>query len=562
MVDSSRGLTGVYVFSIVWLFSAATVAVQPEGVDSIGINLLRQQEPNLTGRDTTVALVCRSITYIDGRPQNDYKPDPAHNCFANTNFTLYNDTELPAGISEHSTAICSLLFGKDSDADEQSPTNFSYEGLVCDANAQVIEFWHFLKGQVFNNTRPEADIISASIGSVFEDWWTRGIEALAEQYGTVIVAGIGNGSDAYDLPLYPAAGSNVIAVGVVKTIPQDRAVQSGNRFSWAHPDKSSCGPTEDNRCKPDIVAPGDFLVAAASEPNQYRHSGSYSSFATPVVAGTAAILVQKAKTDVDLKDVLANNGGNCVIKAILMNTAAKLPYWHKGRLSRDDDHEVPLDFMHGAGVLDAFGAYNTLAASRHQPGEVPVEGWDLGTLQEEKTAENSYQFEISEPNNKMITITAVWNRHYHKQYPFNPIPEKDADIRLELWAYDKDGQQEDVLLDYSDSKTDNVEHIHCTADANYTEYEIVVSFADGTNPDAGLVEDYGLAWRATGTGQEHDATWYDLNGDGRLNKKDILVLLENASKSLTGSNDYLVGDINDDGRIDIKDITLFANQIR
>ncbi len=562
MANSSRGLTGVCVFSIFWLFTAAAVAVQPEGFDSIGINLLRQQEPNLTGQDTTVALVCRSITYIDGRPQNDYKPDLAHNCFANTNFTLYNDTELPASISEHSTAICSLLFGKDSDISEQSSENFSYRGLVCDANAQVIEFWHFLKEQVFNNTQPEADVISASIGSVFEEWWTRGIEALAEQYGTVVVAGIGNGSDAYDLPLYPAAGSNIIAVGVVKAVPEDKAVQACIRFSWAHPDNSSCGPTVDNRCKPDIVAPGDFLVAAANEPNQYRHSGSYSSFATPVVAGTAALLIQKAKTDANTANVLADEGGNCVIKAILMNTAAKLPYWHKGKLGKDDDHEVPLDFMHGAGVLDAFGAYNTLVAGRHQPGEVPVEGWDLGTLQEEKTAENSYRFVIPEPNNKIITITTAWNRHYQKQYPFNPIPEKDADIRLELWAYDKDGQQEDLLLDYSDSKTDNVEHIYFTADANYTEYEIVVSFADGTNPDAGLAEDYGLAWRVTETGPEHDATWYDLNGDGRLNKEDILVLLENASKSLTGSNDYLVGDINDDGRIDLKDITLFANQIR
>jgi hypothetical protein len=562
MVDFSRYLAGFCVFSILWLSFAAAVTLQPEGFDYIGVNLLRQQEPNLTGQGTTVALVCRSITYIDGRPQNDYKPDLTHNCLAGTNFDLHNDTELPAGISEHSTAICSLLFGKDSDANEQSPTNFSYRGLVFDANAQVFEFWHFLKEQVFNNTQPEADVISASIGSVFEDWWTRGIEAIAEQYGTVVVAGIGNGFDAHDLPLYPAAGSNIIAVGVVKAVPEDKAAQAGSSFSWAHPDKSSCGPTEDNRCKPDIVAPGDFLVAVANEPNQYRHSGSYSSFATPVVAGTAALLMQKAKTDADLEDVLADAGGNCVIKAILMNTAGKLPYWHKGKLSKDDDHEAPLDFMHGAGVLDAFGAYNTLVAGRHHHGEVPIEGWDLGTLQEEKTAENSYQFEIPEPNNKMITITAAWNRHYQKQYPFNPIPEKDADIRLELWAYDKDGQREDVLLDYSDSKTDNVEHIYCMADANYTEYEIVVLFADGTNPDAGLIENYGLAWRVTETGPEHDVTWYDLNGDGQLNKEDIVVLLENASKSLTGSNDYLVGDINDDGRIDIKDVTSFVNQIR
>jgi hypothetical protein len=465
---------------------------------------------------------------------------------------LYNDPEPPAGISEHSTAICSILFGEDSDVQEQSTETFNYQGLTYEANAQVFEFWHFLKNQVFNNERPQADVISVSVGSVFDDWWTRGIEAIAEQYGTVVVAGIGNGSDVHDLPLYPASGSNIIAVGVTGC--------TGGEFSWAQPENSTCGPTEDNRCKPDIVAPGNYLVATTYEPNQYRHSGRYSSFATPVVAGTAALLIQKAQSDAEVADILAEVSGNCVIKAILMNTAAKLPYWHKGKLSKDDDHEAPLDFMHGAGVLDAFGAYNTLAAGRYQPGEVPTEGWDLGTLQQEQRPESRYQFVIPEPNNKMITITAAWNRHYQKQYPFEPIPEKDADIQIELWAYDRDGQREDVLLDYSDSKTDNVEHIYFTADANYTDYEIVVSFADD-NPQPGLTENYGLAWRVTDANRLWDKRWYDLNGDGRTNKEDIVVLLKNMTRFAKGSDDYLIGDINDDGIIDMNDVSLLIRQI-
>lgn len=560
MKHSYRCIAGFCIICVFFLFTAMAVAipVQPEGFDCIGINLLRQQEPNLTGQDTIVALVCRSVTYIDGKPQNDYRPDPAHRCFENTNFTLYNDKEPSVGISEHSTAICSILFGKDSDYLEPTIETFDYQGLTCDANAQVFEFWYFLKNQVFNNVRPRADVISVSAGSVFNDWWTRGIEAIAEQYGTVIVAGIGNGYGAHDLPLYPAAGSNIIATGVVGCSPG----QSEDGLSRAQPENSTCGPTRDNRCKPDIVAPGNFLVAAANEPNQYRQSGSYTSFATPVVAGTAALLIQKAKADVNTSDILTDEGGNCVIKAILMNTATKLPYWHKGKLSKEDDHEVPLDFMHGAGVLDAFGAYNTLVAGRHQSGEVPAEGWDLGTLSQEQTTENRYQLTIAEPNNKKITITAVWNRHYQKQYPFNPIPEKDIDIQIELWAFDKEGVREDVLLDYSNSKKDNVEHIYVTADTNYTNYEIIVSLAEGTEPEKGLVENYGLAWRVTDANDQRDKRWYDINTDGRLNKKDVGFLLENASKSLTGSNEYLVGDINNDGKIDVKDISAIVKQIR
>jgi hypothetical protein len=555
-MHSCRCITGFCVFFVFLLLTstAAAVNVQPEGFDSIGVTLLRQQEPNLTGQGTTVALVCRSITYIDGRPQNDYMPDLAHHCFAETNLNLYNDTEIPAGISEHSTAICSILFGKDP---EQLTKPFEYQGLTCDANAQVFEFWYFLKNEVFNNVRPQADVISVSVGSVFDEWWTRGIESIAEQYGNVVVAGIGNGSTSYDLPLYPAAGSNVIAVGVVGS----ESSQSENGFSWARPENSTCGPTEDNRCKPDIVAPGNYLVAAANEPNLYRLSGNYSSFATPAVAGTAALLIQKAKADANTAEVLTGQSGNCVLKAILMNTAEKLPYWHKGKLSKDDDHSAPLDFMHGSGVLDAFAAYNTLTAGRYQSGEIPDEGWDLGTISQEQTPEQRYQFTIADPNNKEITITAVWNRHYQKHYPFEPAPEKDADIQLQLWAYDKDGIREDVLLDYSDSKTDNVEHIYAAADANYTDYEIIVSFADD-DTGKGLAENYGLAWRVTDADRQQDKRWYDLNRDGQVNKQDIGVLLENASKSLRGSDDYLIGDINNDGKIDVKDISTFVSQIR
>lgn len=555
-MHSYRCIAGFLIFLLFLLLTAtaAAIIVQPEGFDSIGINLLRQHEPNLTGQDTTIALVCRSITYLDGQPQNDYMPDLAHNCFAESNLDLYDDTEIPADISEHSTAICSILFGKDS---VQLTEPFEYQGLTCDANAQVFEFWYFLKNQVFNNTRPQADVISVSVGSVFDEWWTRGIESIAEQYGTVVVAGIGNGSGSYDLPLYPAAGSNVIAVGVVGC----ELTQPEKSFSWVRPENSTCGPTEDNRCKPDIVAPGNYLVAAVNEPNLYHLSGNYSSFATPAVAGTAALLIQKAKTDANIAEAVTDQGGNCIFKAILMNTASKLPYWHKGKLSKDDDHETPLDFMHGSGVLDAFAAYNNLSAGRYQSGEVPTEGWDLGRLTRGQTPENRYQFTIDDPNNKQITITAVWNRHYQRQYPFEPVDENDADIQIELWAYDKTGVLEDILLDYSDSKTDNVEHIYTSANAGYTDYEIIVSFADDNAPNS-LTECYGLAWRVTESNQKQDKQWYDLNRDEQLDRKDIGALLDNASKFMAGSDDYLIGDINDDGKIDVKDISSFVNRIR
>ena len=144
---------------------------------------------------------------------------------------------------------------------------------------------------VFPHSQPDADIIIAGIGSQFEDWWTRGIDSLAEHYGLVVVAGIGNGSEAHDPPLYPAAGTNVIGVGVVDSVRSTELITNLAHFALAYPEHSSFGPTEDGRCKPDIVAPGNCLAADFNEPNNYFPTGNWSSFATPVVAGTFRLLI-------------------------------------------------------------------------------------------------------------------------------------------------------------------------------------------------------------------------------------------------------------------------------
>ena len=140
-----------------------------------------------------------------------------------------------AGISPHSTAICSILLGRDSNAYNPELGQFSYEGAAPEANADIYEFWHFLMDYVFSNAPPDADILTADIGNLTEDWWTRGIDSLAEQYGLIVVAGIGNGGEVYEPPLYPAAGTNVIGVGVVDSVNSDDLAVNLSKFSLAYP---------------------------------------------------------------------------------------------------------------------------------------------------------------------------------------------------------------------------------------------------------------------------------------------------------------------------------------
>jgi hypothetical protein len=575
MAQSGKKILGLCLFAGIAAMLAASSAVakasdetlQPQGLNFSGIYALRQLDPNLTGSGIKFAVICRSNTYIDGVPQNDYRPSIEHSCFkwrkpspsGDKQLKFRDQAELAAGTSPHSTAICSILLGEDPNASNPQLGQFHYQGAAPQAQADNYEFWYFLTNNIFPHSPPDADIVTASFGTQFEDWWTRGIESMAEHDGLIVVAGIGNGSNAYDPLLYPGAGANVIGVGVVNSVNTENLATKLAHFSLVYPEHSSLGPTAEGRCKPDIVAPGNCLAADANDPSRYEPTGSWSSFSTPIVAGTIGLLVQKAKEDPDLASAVAKNGGNCVMKAILLNSAKKLPYWHKGRLEKDDDHEAPLDYIQGAGMLNAAGAYKHLIAGQTKPGYVPATGWDNNKL-ESKNPQNIYKITIAKPAEEFVTATVVWNKHYSGVYPFEPMPDKDANLRLELWAVDTNDPNNNYLLDYSDSKVDNVEHIYCKADANFTNYEIVVLFSDQspiTNDQLPITaQRYGLAWNVSKKQNKNDILLYDLNADGIVNDSDLTILVDNLLTSVKSPKTYLLGDINADGTIDKKDFEI------
>jgi hypothetical protein len=245
------------------------------------------------------------------------------------------------------------------------------------------------------------------------------------------------------------------------------------------------------------------------------------------------------------------------MKAILLNSAKKLPFWHKGRLEKDDDHEAPLDYIQGAGMLNAVGAYKHLIAGQMKPGSVPAIGWDNNQLQKSENPQNIYKITIAEPAEEFVTATVVWNKHYSGVYPFEPMPDKDANLRLELWAINPNDPNNNYLLDYSDSKVDNVEHIYARCDANFTHYELIVTYTNSSDsneiqPD----ERYGLAWNVSKKQNKNDILLYDLNADGIVNDLDLTILVDNILTGVKSPGNYLLGDINADGTIDKKDFEI------
>ncbi len=149
----------------------------------------------------------------------------------------------------------------------------------------------------------------------------------------------------------------------------------------------------------------------------------------------------------------------------------------------------------------------------------------------------------------------AWNRHYESVYPFESLTEKDGNLRLELWAVDPNDPDNSYMLDYSDSAVDNIEHIYTVADADYTNYEILVSISD-IDENAGTFTDqqYGLAWNVGAREGSDNILWYDLNADGIVDDSDLTIMLTNLLDSSKSPENYLIGDINPDGAIDVNDI--------
>ena len=126
----------------------------------------------------------------------------------------------------------------------------------------------------------------------------------------------------------PGTAKNVLTVGASENNRPDQGDDADNPNTMAS--FSSRGPTADGRLKPDVVAPGTWIlsVRAAQAPDgsfwapfnqDYAYMGG-TSMATPLSAGGAAIVrewLNKARSIADPSAAL--------LKAIIVNGATQLP---------------------------------------------------------------------------------------------------------------------------------------------------------------------------------------------------------------------------------------------
>lgn len=136
-----------------------------------------------------------------------------------------------------------------------------------------------------------AEVVSSSLGYI--DWYTfedmNGETAVttvaadrASSLGVVVVNAVGNERNtSWGHIIAPADAFDVISIGAVDF--------SGEISSFSSP-----GPTYDGRIKPEVCALGvdNWLAANRPDHSDYYRRGSGTSFATPLIAGVSALILE------------------------------------------------------------------------------------------------------------------------------------------------------------------------------------------------------------------------------------------------------------------------------
>ena len=376
------------------------------------------------------------------------------------------------------------------------------------------------------------EVITLSIGLSGQtdgaDQWSLALDHIVSTNGRTITVAAGNdGPGGGTLMGRPSGAYNAIIVGATGGTGGSSSEDYSNLASY-----SSRGPTTDGRCKPDIVAPGSVIHMPTLGGGWTDASGA--SYATPIVAGGAALLI-------DMGRQLGHSTDPKVIKSVLLNSAEKLAGW-------SNTSTRPLDYGQGAGQMDLRAAGRQYLFDERDPGTVAGVGWDL--QQAVHDAENSYAMDVRLPAGAMLAATLTWDRIVTTNtedietvtYTFDHLDD------LNLYLYSADDLVNPVAA--SVSTVDNVEHIYFSV-TQPGEYVIGVEMAGA---DPGDWAEYGLAWRV------FPAAGLDAPGDANLDAVvDVLDLAALANNYNGTDITWFEGDFNYDGVANVLDLAILAN---
>lgn len=299
-------------------------------------------EMNLKGKGVTVAV---ADSGLDTGNTNTLHPD-FQNKQIKTVFADLNKRRSWSDLLGHGTHVSGSVCGTGVASGGQycgiAPEADLY--FICNGNATSSVF-NIIESDVAKAHENDAKIINNSWGSNSDgnyDTDSELYDTLSYNYPDLLLLfGAGNsntGIDVYDnATISPqASAKNVLAVGAaesfrpevktvygwgVKPFKDDLIAYPANEKTQGMAAFSSRGPTHDGRNKPDIVAPGTVIMSTASfydgvnrgERLSYYTSKDGTSMATPLVSGSAAVVIQY------LREQGISNPSSALVKAVLLN---------------------------------------------------------------------------------------------------------------------------------------------------------------------------------------------------------------------------------------------------
>jgi hypothetical protein len=322
----------------------------------------------------------------------------------------------------------------------------------------------------------------------------------------------------------PGAAYNLLTVGSVAydggayDIPS--AFSSGGPNDYSDPNRYISG----GRQVVDIVAPGENISAAyyggetggnrpqlggspsgpIGAPDWYTHSTSGTSYSSPTVAGSVALLYDASyanfPSNINARDAR-------VMKAVVMNSAAKTLNWNNGQTPNPNGSggvvtTQALDNRVGAGRIDLNRAFDQfLSGTTDVPGTAagfqglvnPV-GWDFGQVAQ--NVPNDYLINTSLVAGSNFTATLDWFRDRTAPGGATWTDDSFDNLDLELWS-DVAGVPT-TLISTSKSLYNDVEHFSFAIPTT-GQYTLRVVWVNEWFDNIGdlNIEQYGLAWANT-----------------------------------------------------------------
>jgi len=280
------------------------------------------------------------------------------------------------------------------------------------------------------------DIVNSSWGFRSPDAtssFVRIIDSLVRDSGKLMVASAGNTGPASNTVGVPAIGFNTLAVGALTgasdPVPFTRVASFSSRGPIPFFDAGKVQIIPGVRAAVDIVAPGTDLtlaryggdtggnafggpVSTATDGYSTRLQGT--SFAAPIVSAGAALLVDASHAPRNGLDTNDRARDGRTLKAVLMNSATKIPGWNNGQFTDTAGAVITtqaLDFTSGAGALNLDQAFDQyLGGTRDLPGDgggvVQPIGWDFGLAAEGSPVD--YILDRVLDAGTMFTVTLTW----------------------------------------------------------------------------------------------------------------------------------------------------------